>query len=174
MSNEIVDQINKNVMPDDILFHLGDWSFGGIQNIWNFRKRLNVKSIFLSLGNHDNHIYKNRELPNTSFNHSKKIQAKDLFVDVQHSYNIQVHDQKITLCHYSMRTWYWHNKGSWMLFGHSHNSLHPPGKTMDVGVDVAYRMFGEHRPFKFQEIQKIMSKKDVKQEDHHSDKTNAR
>ena len=39
MSSHIVDQINKYVGQDDVLFHLGDWSFGGIQNIWNFRRQ---------------------------------------------------------------------------------------------------------------------------------------
>jgi len=178
MSTHTVDGINKVVMPDDVLCHLGDWSFGGIQNIWNFRKRINCKNIYLCLGNHDHHIKKNKELPNVSqnlfgfedsppLNEDQSVYAKELFKDVQLMYEIQVHGQRITLSHYSMRTWYFHNKGSWMLFGHSHDSLHPEGKTMDVGIDSAKRILGEYRPFKFQELQKLLSKKEIIIEDHH-------
>lgn len=190
MCNHIVDQFNKHVMPDDILFHLGDWSFSGIQNIWNFRKRLNVKNIYLCTGNHDQHIKPNKELPNAfreplhshivdqppkevGLQYYKKVYAKELFTGVQPLYEIKVHGQRITLCHYSMRTWFFHNKGSWMLFGHSHDSLHPDGKTMDVGIDVAKRVLGEYRPFKFQELQKIMSKREFVQVDSHNANTNA-
>jgi hypothetical protein len=38
---------------------------------------------------------------------------------------------------------------------------------MDVGVDVAYRMFGEYRPFHLNEIIDIMSKKIISPVDHH-------
>ena len=41
MNWAIVNSINNYVKEDDILYHLGDWSFGGIENIWNFRKRCN-------------------------------------------------------------------------------------------------------------------------------------
>ena len=38
MNMALVDGINKYVKEDDILYHLGDWSFGGAQNILQFRK----------------------------------------------------------------------------------------------------------------------------------------
>jgi hypothetical protein len=38
---------------------------------------------------------------------------------------------------------------------------------MDVGVDVAYRMFGEYRPFSIGDITRIMEKRDIHQIDHH-------
>lgn len=188
MSTHIVDQINKNVMPDDVLFHLGDWSFGGIQNVWNFRKRINCKNIYLCIGNHDHHIKKNKILPNCHTRYSNPViddikdgeanmlpvYTQNLFADVQPLYEIQVHGQRITLCHYSMRTWYYHNKGSWMLFGHSHGSLQPKGKTIDIGIDNIYNLLGEYRPIKFQELQKIMSHREIYQEDGHDAKTNPR
>ena len=31
MDDTIINNINKYVKPDDILFHAGDWSFGGIK-----------------------------------------------------------------------------------------------------------------------------------------------
>src|ERR1017187_2544390 len=64
MNNHIIKQINKIVKEDDLLYHLGDFSFGGIENIWNFRKQLRCQNIILILGNHDKHIKENKELPN--------------------------------------------------------------------------------------------------------------
>ena len=63
MNELIVNNINKYVKENDILYHLGDWSFGGINNIWEFRKRINCKNIYLVPGNHDHHIKKNKILP---------------------------------------------------------------------------------------------------------------
>ena len=64
MNNAIVNSINSVVREDDILIHLGDWSFGGIEQIWEFRKRIQCKNIYLFLGNHDHFIEQNRVLPN--------------------------------------------------------------------------------------------------------------
>lgn len=64
MNETIIRNINDIVGQDDILIHFGDWSFGGIENIWNFRKKIICKNIHLFLGNHDEHIEKNHILPN--------------------------------------------------------------------------------------------------------------
>jgi calcineurin-like phosphoesterase family protein len=47
MNQTLVDRINQQVMPNDILIHLGDWSFGGFDNIRLFREQLNCKNIIL-------------------------------------------------------------------------------------------------------------------------------
>lgn len=67
MNQSIVDVINSTVGEFDELYHLGDWSFGGIENIWNFRKQINCKTIHLVFGNHDHHIEKNKILPNCHY-----------------------------------------------------------------------------------------------------------
>jgi calcineurin-like phosphoesterase family protein len=59
MNDAIVNNINNLVKEDDILIHLGDWSFGGFENIEEFRNRIICKNIHLILGNHDHHIDKN-------------------------------------------------------------------------------------------------------------------
>ena len=60
MNAAIVNNINEVVGQDDILIHLGDWSFGGFENIEEFYHRLICKNIHLILGNHDHHIDRNR------------------------------------------------------------------------------------------------------------------
>ena len=60
MNDVIVNTINGLVGQDDILIHLGDWSFGGFEMIEEFRNRIFCKNIHLILGNHDHHIERNR------------------------------------------------------------------------------------------------------------------
>ena len=51
MNQVLIDNINNNVGQDDILIHLGDWSFGGFESIEAFRDRIICKNIHLVLGN---------------------------------------------------------------------------------------------------------------------------
>lgn len=62
MNNTLVSNINEVVGENDILFHLGDWSFGGFEKTAEFRDRINCKNIHLILGNHDHHIERNKQL----------------------------------------------------------------------------------------------------------------
>ena len=67
MNSALVDRINDTVGQDDILIHLGDWSFGGFENIEEFRKRIVCKNVHLVFGNHDHHIRRNKGLIQTIF-----------------------------------------------------------------------------------------------------------
>lgn len=152
----LVNVINSKVREDDILYHLGDWSFGGFENISEFRKQLNCKTIHLILGNHDHHIENNRN------------RIQNLFESVQHYKEIIVHNQLIILSHYSMRVWNKLHKNSWMLYGHSHGTLPDiGGKTMDVGCDTNNLL-----PYSFEEIKQIMNKRINLEVDHHGKNTN--
>ena len=39
---------------------------------------------------------------------------------------------------------------------------------MDIGIDVAYRLYKEYRPFSLSEIIEIMDKKEIGVLDHHA------
>lgn len=186
-NNTIVDNINKYVNPDDVLIHLGDWSFSGIDKIWEFRRRLNVEEIHLLLGNHDHHIEGNKVLPNCTTRHFPQgsgpifdldkqeflsVCAQNLFTSVSHVGVFQIHGLKLFCSHYSHRVWNNSHKGRVHLYGHSHGTIPDFGRSMDVGVDTAFKLMGEYRPLKFQEIQKIMTKKEVAFVDHHNLNTN--
>ena len=62
MNDAIVNRINDNIGENDIMFHLGDWSFGGKQKVVEFRERIKCKNIVLILGNHDTHIRADKDL----------------------------------------------------------------------------------------------------------------
>jgi len=160
MTQNIVKTWNKYVQWDDTLYFLGDWSFGGFDNIKRFRDQISCQNIHFILGNHDHHIENNKE------------NIRDLFSSVQHVKTITIEGQRIFMSHYSHQVWDKSHKGVIHLFGHSHDTLEGIGKSMDVGVDVAYRMFGEYRPFSWQEIKAIMDKREITLVDHHKFQTN--
>jgi len=127
MNDRIVNGINEVVGQDDILFHLGDWSFGGFEMIEQFRNRINCRNIHLVLGNHDHHIDRDREGIQRLF--SSVNQYVELEVDKHFNF---------VLMHYPIMSWNKMNDGVVHLHGHVH--LHPDrrigkGKMMDVGVD---------------------------------------
>ena len=187
MSRELVKQINKHVKHDDTLYHLGDWSFGGVDNIWNFRKQINCKNIHLILGNHDHHIEHNKILPNcwgrygsgeivdtenSTSDWDENPEAQQLFSSVQHVKAVTIGKHKFFLSHFAHRVWDKSHHGVIHLYGHSHASIDDNwGKSMDVGVDAAYKRYGAYRPFYLSEILDIMNKREVKILDHHNSST---
>lgn len=145
MNDEIVYAINSKVGVDDELYCLGDWSFGGIKNAFEFRKRLNVKTIHLILGNHDNHIAKNKLFDG--------IHAQELFTSVSNFKEISIDKQHIVLSHFPLEQWNNMEGGYWHLHGHCHGELKKSKyKRIDVGLDA-----NNFNVLSFNEIKDIMS-----------------
>lgn len=181
MNQDLVKQINKIIKPDDTLWHLGDWSFGGVENIWKFRKQVLCDNIHLILGNHDHHIEENKELiiPLEDreycfhrFGKFSTIHAQSLFKSVQHYKELKVSGKIIVLSHYSFRVWHGSHKDWLHFYAHSHDSLPPYGKSHDVGIDTAKRLTGDYRPFFAGEIVNFVDKLPTEFPDHHDLNTN--
>lgn len=160
MNDHITDQINAVVQPDDTLWHLGDFCFANKQDYHRkarfYRDRIKCQNINIIWGNHDDRC------------------IRDLFDKAYDLYQINVSGQKIVLCHYAMAVWDKSHRGAWQLYGHSHSGAEPwmdknlPGRrSFDVGVDNMKKMLGEYRPISFEEIEKIMSKRNGFSMDHH-------
>ena len=144
MNDRIVNNINYAVGQDDILFHLGDWSFGGFEMIEQFRNRINCQNIHLILGNHDHHIERDREGIRRLF--TSVHQYLELEVDKEHKY---------VLMHYPIMSWNKMNDGTIHLHGHVHlpnDRRIGKGKMMDVGVDG-----NGLNPINYKAVNKIMS-----------------
>jgi calcineurin-like phosphoesterase family protein len=159
MDQCIVDNINSCVMQDDILIHLGDWSFGGFHNIKGFWDRLTCKNIHLILGNHDHHILNNRE------------NIQELFLTVSQYETLVIGKYEFKIMHYPISSWDGLNKGVMHLHGHCHlpsKLRFGVGKRMDVGIDG----HPEFRPYNLMsEVLPILSKRDIGSEigsDHHT------
>jgi calcineurin-like phosphoesterase family protein len=134
MNDTIVNNINDKVGEDDVLFDLGDWSFGGFENIEKFRKRIKCKNIHLILGNHDHHIERDKD------------GIRSLFSSVHHYLDLEVYSSdfgkftkdRFILCHYPIASWNSMNDGVIHLHGHVHLPKHQRignGRSLDVGVD---------------------------------------
>jgi len=156
MNNTLVENLNDCVKEDDILIHLGDWSFGGFNKIREFRERLVCKNIHLVLGNHDHHIQNNKENIQSLF----KSINEYLYLDVRIEHNkTSVEKQRFVCMHYPIASWNGMNNGVIHLHGHVHlmpdQRLHG-GKSMDVGCE------GNNlKPIDLQEILSIMNNQPI-------------
>jgi len=166
MNDRLVAGINAVVGENDILFHLGDWSFGGFESIREFRSRLNCKNIHLVLGNHDHHIGRNKD------------GVQDCFVSVNHLVNLVVKwnvgtlnqkEAQFVLMHFPIASWENLGRGVIHLHGHVHLPNHRRvgnGKVMDVGVDG-----NGLNPISLEEVLSIMEKQPIGSmmpNDHHT------
>jgi len=146
MTEEILKQVNKYVKWNDILYFLGDFCFKNHKKIPELRNRINCQTIHFVKGNHDQHIDK----------------YKDFFTSVQDYLTVEYYNQTFILFHYPILSWWHIGHGTLMLHGHCHsheniNKQNEKCKRIDVGIDHAYKMFGEYRPFEITEVIKILN-----------------
>lgn len=131
MNEKLIENWNNVVSDNDIVFHLGDFAFGGSSLYKDILDRLNG-SIYLILGNHDNKALYN-------FKHEK-------VKGIEQQMLIEIDNQKIYLNHYPFLCYAGSNKGVWQLFGHVHSGGSTEGFDIprlqylnkyqyDVGVD---------------------------------------
>ena len=120
--NEIIKNIwNSQVKKGDLVYHLGDVSFGGISE--TFRLLAELKGdIILLLGNHD-----------------KVIKNNDIFLErfkkIENYLEIEINKKLVVLSHYPIIQWNCAQRGSYHLYGHTHGSIKLAGKAFDVGID---------------------------------------
>lgn len=149
MTDHILGNINKYVAQDDILINLGDFVFKNHACIPKMRDRIVCRELHHIIGNHDSKIEK----------------YQDSFSSVSDIMELNYNGNMFILCHYAMRVWHQMHKGYYHLYGHSHDSIdkhpnRPWGKSMDIGIDSAYRILGEYRPFHIKEVIEILSKRE--------------
>tara|TARA_R110000868_G_scaffold14414_2_gene66997 strand:- start:15350 stop:16072 length:723 start_codon:yes stop_codon:yes gene_type:complete len=197
----LIKNINLSVKPDDTLYFLGDWSFGRIDAIWNFRKQLICKNIHFIYGNHDQHIEANKTIGVTDqdveeyeltidmykYKGLNQLHLQNLFSSVSYYKELKINGRHFVLCHFAMRVWNKSHKGSIMLYGHSHGTLDQlqPEFTAPTWIgdnyyiknyktmDVGIDTHKDFRPYHINEIIEIMDKKEILLNiDHHSEKTN--
>lgn len=172
MNSTIIDNINKLVMKDDYLVILGDLMMG-IKDYDELFDSIVCKNLIIVKGNHDvitlDRICDERGL---------------LCVDYL---ELIIGDIFVVLSHYPLFSW---NKGkdakrvkrSIHLFGHVHSSFNLATEetnsmaynynknfqSLDVGVDSAYTLLGEYRPFNFvSDILPIIDTKNNLKVDYH-------
>ena len=164
MNSHLVGNINEVVGQDDVLFHLGDWSFGGFESIAHFRNQIVCQNIHIITGNHDHHIENNRE------DCQKLFSSVNKYVELSVKWPVgpEMQEAKFVLMHFPIASWNNMARGAIHLHGHVHfnpNMRLQEGKMMDVGCDgnMLY-------PIQMQEVLRIMENRPVKsifRFDHH-------
>ncbi len=152
MDETMIANWNAVVRPGDLVYHIGDFALCDAERATRIAKRL-MGNKYLVWGNHDKKL---RKVPAFC---SQFIWQKDLT-------QVEVGDQKITLCHYAMLTWNQSHRSAWQLHGHSHGSMpdDPGALRLDVGVDC-----WDYQPVAYETLVKRMGQKTYVPIDHHRD-----
>jgi calcineurin-like phosphoesterase family protein len=179
--DDLIAKINEVVRPQDTLIHLGDFclnitppEFDAILN------RINCQNIMYIWGNHNSCIRRHYEdavaghLNLVRFSGNNPNDGIEVYpytigklTYLGYYKELIVNGHMIVIHHYPIYSWNSMRKGSWCLHGHEHCAVtdHLPdgdgGKILDVGWDY-YKS-----PVSFNEIQKIMHKKQIKSIGHH-------
>ena len=138
-TNELmIEAHNEVVRKNDLVYFLGDFSFGTAQQTLEIVSRLNGAK-HLIYGNHDKVI-----------RGDASIQRK--FVTVQDYKRVSVDKIGVVLFHFPMREWEQCHRGYYHLHGHVHGSMNnaPHGRSMDVGIDA--RSDNLMQPWSWEEI----------------------
>ena len=149
MDDALVANWNQVVRPNDIVYHLGDFTLGGQEQAHAYFARLNGR-ISVVPGGHDKGWVSKAEYISKS-GHIVVILPPLATITLQIPGSSQ--SQTIVLCHYAMRVWDRSHYGSWHLYGHSHCYLPQHLKSLDVGVD-CWNYF----PVSLEKIAEIMNK----------------
>jgi calcineurin-like phosphoesterase family protein len=122
MDDAIITVWRETVRPCDQVYFLGDFSFHHTaERHSTFLKHLPGNKVLIK-GNHD----------------SSKLLKKTHgwgWVKDYHEIKVGRAPNLIVLCHYAFETWHNSHHGAWHLHGHSHGTLPPRGRRMDVGID---------------------------------------
>jgi calcineurin-like phosphoesterase family protein len=156
----ILDATNRLVSPGDRLFILGDFCWPGrdgpvYKTYADYRNRIQCNQVILIWGNHD-----------PKHNSAGRALVAKCFYQALDNLSLRIGEHSYFLSHYAHAIWDKRHYGSRHLYGHSHgraeewlDSVMPGRYSMDVGIDNAYRLMGEYRPFSFEEIEGIMSQR---------------
>lgn len=156
MNVELTRAWNNTVSKDDTIYFLGDLCLNKkkiVQHLLNLNGRL----IYIP-GNHDSQAEK-------IIRAAEKELGIPLAEKITPLLSTKIDGYHITMCHYAMRVWNKSHYGTIQLYGHSHAGLPPEGRQLDVGVDNAFKLLGEYRPFSLEEVLQFVPKK--RQRNHH-------
>jgi calcineurin-like phosphoesterase family protein len=168
MNDKMIKEWNKLVKPGDLVYHMGDFAFMPYHTFKGFLWNLNG-NIHLMLGNHDKMITE----------HKDELLKQGKFASIQHYRELKASGKTLILFHYGQRVWNKSHHDSIHLYGHSHGSLPPFGKSVDVGVDCkeivcaagpqGKKDASEYRPIHLDEVLDYMDKRKPEVVDHHGE-----
>lgn len=121
MNEVIIFNWNNKISKNDLVYILGDVSFGKRGNTVEILERLNGEKILIE-GNHDKELLRHKEFRNC-------------FKEIYKLLEIKFNKQDYTLCHYPMMAWNKSHINSFQLFGHLHSVWKGNNQQLNVGMD---------------------------------------
>lgn len=160
----LTDLWNSQVGNGDTVVHVGDFSFKwNLADLTNLMIALNGQKIMI-LGNHDDEkaicrLMDCEETGVVSVGHYMRKTLRES----------EGTKHKLEIFHFPIGSWRDQSHGSWHLHGHSHGNYadSDKGKILDVGLDSAYKILGEHRFFTEDDIIDHMNARGIYSRDHH-------
>jgi calcineurin-like phosphoesterase family protein len=146
MDEAFVRNHNKVVRRNDLFFFLGDLTFHPAA-ARKVLQKLNGRIHFI-WGNHDKKI--------------KKV-GRELCEWTGGLKTIRVDKKKITLCHYPLESWDGSHWGHFHFHGHCHATFPEKSNRLDIGIDNAYKLLGEYRPFSLAEAIECLPEREEKE-----------
>lgn len=151
----LVDEWNKCVLPTDVGFILGDFSFYAPAKTSEILKSMNGQKTLIK-GNHDHDLSKVKGWLRVLTYHEQLIDG-----------------DRVVMFHNPILSWHQIHRGAYHLHGHCHGSMRYPGdlgnaRIMDVGLDHMVKLTGAYRPMEWSEIKALLShRKSGHSDDHH-------
>lgn len=167
MNDELIYQHNELVDKNDIVYNLGDFTFQSVPGAVGILKKLNGKHRFLR-GNHDSWLF-DKEYNNYDALRAihdellRQGDSKDKVEWVKDYEEFRFNKNLYCLGHFPLFTWHQSYRGSMNLYGHCHANIEHmiKGRQMDVGVDNAFRLFKQYRPFSLEEVTEILMSREI-------------
>lgn len=126
MNTALINAINVTVPAEDVLYILGDVSFGKPSDALTYLDSINCHKVLI-VGNHDSIITNNAAL---------RSKFDEIHPLLERHFKVGDSKHTIVMCHYAMKAWRNAQYGSIHLYGHSHGNMPDDGsRSMDVGVD---------------------------------------
>lgn len=122
MNESLIQEWNKTVNPEDLVYILGDVAFCSAPKAVDYLRRMNGRKILVE-GNHDHKLVQDKAF-------------RDCFESIHSYLEINYDNAFICMFHYRIAEWNRGHRGSLHLFGHQHGNGQATGnRSMDVGMD---------------------------------------
>lgn len=198
MTSEIINTINRLVMPNDYLFYMGDWALNTNEKEFETDlSRIGCRNIMMLWGNHNNpirRIYEHevaKAVPqlNGDIKWYDENDTEHTFRDTRWYGKVEIYPlryknivfcgdymeaivdgQYICMSHFPMDVFNQGLHGAFMLCGHSHGSYEKTRTDYKYNrrLDLSWDL--HLKPLSIQEIKNIMAKKEFLAVDHHGSK----
>ena len=168
MHEGIVEEWNKVVAREDVVYHLGDLSFknkGDQLPLYDILNQLNGSLVCLKGNHHHSNLWSAHRKAQENGVLRKGIK----FVDSPYM-ETKWKKRKLILSHYPIVCWNGQHHNTLHIHGHTHNNLDVDlGKAMDVGYDALWENHHLKHPIEFDHMIEILDKKESVFYDHHGD-----